>query len=254
LSEALLALALTFPNLYLQGYTLVIFLVLLLGMVYDFIIKKKLAFTREERQAKSQLYSEKTTTGSSRGSANVVASAIIVDVLSSRILGKCSLARRLSHILMLWGFVLSALGLLVTDFVSGGTVTLNPTSPLVYLGIPGNLMLLLGSLWYLPQRVNVSHEGDSSLKVVPADAFILNLLIAAVLGIAYGTLSIYGYAAASEAALVGYFAAITVLIVFGPWTKFPHMFYKGGVIILDKVDESKGITPLPTDSDQGGVS
>lgn len=249
-----MALALTFPNLYLQAYTLVIFLVLLLGMVYDFIIKKKLAFTREERQAKSQLYSGKTPTGPSRSSANVVASAIIVDVLSSRILGKCSLARRLSHILMLWGFVISALGLLFTDFFSGGTVFLNATNPMIYLGIPGNLMLLLGSLWYLPQRVNVSHEGDSSLRVVPADAFIFNLLIASILGIAYSTLSIYGYATASEATLVGYFVAISVLIVFGPWTKFPHMFYKGGVIILDKVDESKGITALPSESGQEGAS
>lgn len=238
----------SFPDIYLQTYTIIIFVVLLAGMIYDFVLKKKLAYTLEERKFKSSLRSSAFRPESKQSSVGVVTSAILVDILTSRVLGRCGLSRRLSHILMLWGFILSVLGLLGTIFFSGLKVVIFPYSPLVFLGIPGNLMLFIGSIWYLPQRVNVSHEGDNPLKVVPADAFVLNLIVASVFGLAYCFLSFYGMSIFVETTFLAYLSSMTVLVLFGPWTKFPHMFYKGGVIILDKIDESKGITALPSKS------
>ena len=92
--------------------------------------------------------------------------------------------------------------------------------------------------------VGVSAEGNSPLRVVRADLFILSLLVSVTLGLAWaGT-------GGGMGALFRLYILVTA-ILFGTvyWSKFAHMFFKPAAAFEKRVSRANGTAEnLPTQS------
>lgn len=228
---------------YLQIYVLFSVLVLLAAMAYDFVWDRKMEFMRRQR---SSLPSRE-----GRGVISAALKAIVLDIALSYPLEKCSRARRVSHLMTLWGFAAAVLSLLVASFGLLPSFSLSLSDPLFVVQALGNLIMLAGVFWYLPQRVNVQYEGNSVFRFTYADAFVVNLLFMGLLGVlapVAALASSYSLALYFE---VVYMLSIIMLFALTHWTKFPHAFYKAGLFIIDRMDSARGISSLPRVVDEG---
>ncbi|MCL4339849.1 MAG: hypothetical protein M1388_01810 [Thaumarchaeota archaeon] len=222
--------------LYMQIFAVVMIVGLVGGMAYDFIGGKKLEFTLRERRQK----------GRNIGiDFSAAFSAIFGDVATSRQFAKCSSSRRASHILMMWGFIISIILLFIEVFFLPFTSILSMTSPVQILLIISLVMLLIGALWFLPQRANVRVDGDPVYKLRRADIFVINVIVYSVLGLALEAAIFTGSAIAAEVILGVSMFSLATLFLLTPFTKLPHMFYKGGLIIQDKMEKDKVESRLP---------
>jgi hypothetical protein len=104
-------------------------------------------------------------------------------------------------------------------------------------------MICVGGYWFwFFIRVDVAAEGNSPLRLVKADLFILSLLASATLGLIW----------AASGGGVGvlfwlYILATTVLFAGVPWSKFAHMFFKPAAAFEKRVSKANGTAAnLPT--------
>jgi hypothetical protein len=171
----------------------------------------------------------------------------LVDVLAS---GEfCNARRRVAHLLTMYGFVLYVVTTAVMVFAYPTHAT--PTPPILpQLWWIGGLMVCAGGYWFwFFIRADVAAEGNSPLRVVRADLFILSLLASVTLGLVWAWLQARGSAAASV--LFGlYVLATTVLFGSVPWSKFAHMFFKPAAAFEKRVSYANGTRsglPGPTD-------
>jgi len=219
-----------------QLYILASLLILLASLGYDLLHDRKLEFMLRQRREKKATYL--------RGSISLaIGKAILIDIASSSPLGKCSLGRRISHLLTLWGFLLLILSILVSGIT--GSFVISPKNPFMIAQLLGSLGVFTGVIWYLPQRVNVKYEGNSVFTFDYSDLFILNLLVTSLSFIAAYILSSLYFALASAVLFYVYLISITLMFALTHWTKFPHSFYKAGLFILDRIDRERGISNLP---------
>ncbi len=223
--------------LYMQIFGIIMVLFVIAGMSYDFIGGKKLEYTIRDMKAR----------GSGRFDLTAALSAIFIDISTSAQFAKCSVQRRASHILMMWGFIISIVILFVEVYFIHYAAVLSIYDPLQMLLMIAWIMLLAGAFWFLPQRANVRVDGDPVYKLRRADIFVVNVIVYAILGIALEAAIMSGSVILSEALLAAFMTAITLLFALVPWTKFPHMFYKAGLIIQDKMEMGKVESRLPGD-------
>ena len=97
--------------------------------------------------------------------------------------------------------------------------------------------------------VDVAAEGNSPLRIVRADLFILSLLASATLALLWAYLEATGSAWATVF-LGGYLIATTVLFGSVPWSKFSHMFFKPAAAFQKRLAEANGSRsnlPAPAD-------
>jgi len=173
----------------------------------------------------------------------------VVDVLAS---GEfCNPRRRIAHLLTMYGFILYLVTTAVMVFVYPTTATATP--PLVVqLWWLGGLMTLAGGYWFwFFIRVDVAAEGNSPLRVVRADLFILSLLASVTLGLVWAWLQARGSAAAGV--LFGLYIVATAVLFGGVyWSKFAHMFFKPAAAFEKRVSKASGTfanLPLQTRDD-----
>jgi hypothetical protein len=224
------------PAIYLQIFSVLMILFVIAGMLYDFIGGNKLEYTIRDRKAR----------GARGFDMEAALKAVFVDIATSAQFSKCSVQRRASHLLMMWGFIISMIVLFIETFVTSLASTLSTYYyPLQVLLLTCWLMLLAGALWFLPQRANVRVDGDPVYKLRRADIFVLNVMVYAVLGVALLWSMDSGLLIASKAILGAFLSSIAFLSISVPWTKFPHMFYKAGLIIQDKMERGKVESRLP---------
>jgi nitrate reductase gamma subunit len=105
--------------------------------------------------------------------------------------------------------------------------------------------------------VDVAAEGNSRLRIMRADLFILSLLASVTLGLIWAFLQSKGGAGASV--LFGlYIIATTVLFGSVPWSKFAHMFFKPAAAFEKRVSHANGSRsnlPGPADKpEQFGIA
>ncbi|MGC8661642.1 MAG: hypothetical protein ACP5TZ_03960 [Nitrososphaeria archaeon] len=224
------------PAVYLQVFSILMILFVAAGMLYDFIGGRKLEYTIRDRKARG-------ARGFDMGAA---IKAVFIDIATSAQFSKCSVQRRASHLLMMWGFIISIIVLFfetfLTPFASALSIYYDPLQVLLLICW---LMLLAGALWFLPQRANVRVDGDPVYKFRRADIFVLNVMVYAVLGVALLWSVNSGLLIASEAILGAFLSSVAFLFISVPWTKFPHMFYKAGLIVQDKMERGKVESRLP---------
>ncbi len=174
---------------------------------------------------------------------SIAVQTAVVDVLAS---GEfCNARRRVAHLLTMYGFLIYVITTAIMVF--GYPTPATPTPAIVpQLWWLGGLMLLVGGYWFwFLIRADVAAEGNSPLRVVRADLFILSLLASVTLGLAWAA------AGGGAGALFGlYILATTVLFGSVPWSKFAHMFFKPAAAFEKRVSYANGTRsnlPAPAD-------
>jgi hypothetical protein len=228
------ALSASIPPAVMQAFVVLMMLLVAAGTLFDIVHKGS---------AKYFFSHWRKSRGSRRVGGgeliSIAAKTAVVDVLAS---GEfCNQKRRIAHLLTMYGFVLHVVSTVVMVF--------NPQADTVwaYLWWIGGLMVLVGGYWFwFFIRVDVAAEGNSPLRLVRADLFILSLLASVTLGLVWAGLQARG--SAGTMVVFGlYILATTVLFAGVPWSKFAHMFFKPAAAFEKRVNRANGAAEnLPT--------
>jgi len=172
----------------------------------------------------------------------------LVDVLAS---GEfCSARRRAAHLLTMYGFVAYVVTTAVMVFCYPTLAT--PTPPVLpLLWWIGGLMVCVGGYWFwFFIRADVAAEGNSPLRVMHADLFILSLLASVTLGLIWASLQARSAPGAGVFFSL-YLGATTVLFGSVPWSKFAHMFFKPAAAFEKRISNADGTrSNLPPPADK----
>jgi len=232
------------PPAIMQTYVVMMIVLVAAGTLFDVAHKGSAKYFFDNwRKSKSK--------GSKQiGGGELVSIAIktgLVDFLAS---GEfCNARRRVAHLLTMHGFLIHFITTAVMVF--GYPTPATPTPAILpLLWWIGGLMILLGGYWFwFFIRVDVAAEGNSPLRIMRADLFILSLLASVTLGLIWAFLQSRGGAGASV--LFGlYIIATTVLFGSVPWSKFAHMFFKPAAAFEKRVSNaigSRSNLPAPAD-------
>jgi hypothetical protein len=226
-----------------QTYVVVMIVLVAGGTLYDMAHKKSATyFFRNWRSANS-----KGTQTVSGGQMVSLAIQTAVEGLAS---GEfCNARRRVAHLLMMYGFVAYVITTAVMVFCYPTPATPTPAI-LPQLWTLGALMICIGGYWFwFFIRVDVAAEGNSPLRLVRADLFILSLLASATLALIWAYLQAAG-SAWTNVFLGLYLMATTLLFASVPWSKFSHMFFKPAAAFQKRVAEANGSRrnlPSPAD-------
>jgi hypothetical protein len=240
------------PPAIIQTYVVIMIVLVAAGTLFDVAHKGSAKYFFDNwRKSKSK--------GSKQiGGGELVSIAIktgFVDFLAS---GEfCNARRRVAHLLTMHGFLIHFIATAVMVFGYPTPATPAPAI-LPLLWWIGGLMILLGGYWFwFFIRVDVAAEGNSRLRIMRADLFILSLLASVTLGLIWAFLQSKGGAGASV--LFGlYIIATTVLFGSVPWSKFAHMFFKPAAAFEKRVSHANGSRsnlPGPADKpEQFGIA
>ena len=221
------ALSSTIPPSVMQGYVVLMIVLVAAGTLFDIIHKGSAKyFFRNFGKSK----------GKPVGGGELVSIGVrtaVVDVLAS---GEfCNMKRRIAHLLTMYGFILHFGSAIVM-------VCANPSADVwPHLWWIGGLMILVGGYWFwFFIRVDVAAEGGTPFRVMHADLFVLSLLASVTLALLWAwsqSLVLFGL----------YVIATTVLFGGVPWSKFAHMFFKPAAAFEKRVSEADGtVQNLPT--------
>jgi hypothetical protein len=227
------------PPAVMQTYVVMMIVLVAAGTLFDIVHKGSARYFFDNwRKSKSK--------GAQQvGGGELVSIAVktgLVDVLAS---GEfCNARRRVAHLLTMYGFMLHVISTVVMVF------TYSDSDIWPHLWWIGGLMVCVGGYWFwFFIRADVSAEGNSPLRVMQADLFILSLLASVTLGLIWAFLQ----ARASSGASVFfglYVIATTVLFGSVPWSKFAHMFFKPAAAFEKRLSYANGFRsnlPAPAD-------
>ena len=232
------------PPLFMQVYLVLMILAVIAGTLFDVVHKGSARYFFDNwRKLKSK--------GSKQiGGGELVSLAVqtgLVDVLAS---GEfCNARRRVAHLLTMYGFVIYVVT--TAAMVFGYPTPATPTPGILpLLWWTGGLMICLGGYWFwFFIRADVAAEGNSPLRIMRADLFILSLLGSVTLGLIWAFLQTRGGPGAN--AFLGlYLIATTVLFGSVPWSKFAHMFFKPAAAFEKRASYANGSRsnlPAPAD-------
>ena len=222
-----------------KAYVIIMIALVAGGTLYDIIHKKSARYFFDNWRKAKKNGTQKVGGGEL---VSLAARTAVVEGLTS---GEfCSARRRIAHLLTMYGFVVYAITTVIMVFWY--------TTPaiLTQLWYIGALMVCLGGYWFwFFIRVDVAAEGNSPLRIVRADLFILSLLASVTLGLVWAILQ------ATDISWINvflglYLVATTVFFGSVPWSKFSHMFYKPAAAFQKRVEEangSRGNLPAPAD-------
>ncbi len=222
------------PPAVMQTYVVIMIVLVAAGTLFDIVHKGSARYFFDNwRKSKGK--------GSQQlGGGELVSLAIqtgLMDVLAS---GEfCNARRRVAHLLTMYGFAIHVITTVVMVFGYATPATPTP-AVLPLLWWVGGLMACLGGYWFwFFIRVDVVAEGNSPLRIMRADLFILSLLASVTLGLIWAFLQAKGGSGASV--FFGlYIIATTVLFGSIPWSKFAHMFFKPAAAFEKRVSYANG--------------
>ena len=232
------------PSIAMQLFVVLIFILVVVGTLFDMIHKKNVKYFFENAKkakksaTKSVNVAEKTS---------IVLKTVASDVLTtSELDGK----RRVAHLLGMYGTVIFWVTSVIMIFCYSTTESVTP-SILPALWHLGAIMTCLGGYWFwFFLRVDVAAEGNPWHRIVKADLFVLSLVVTATFGL------VWSYLQAADISgwdtLFLFLFGLSNIVLFGGvyWSKFAHMFYKPGAAIqkhLSEADGSRDNLPAPTD-------
>lgn len=232
------------PPLAMQVYIVLMILAVAIGTLFDMFHKSSAKFfARQWKKSKAAA----TRRLSGADTASIAVRTILKEVATS---GEfCNPMRRISHLLMFYGFLLYLITTIVMIFGYPTSTTLTPVVLPVLWNI-GVLMILIGGYWFFFfLRVNVAYEGHSPFRLVRADLFIVSLLTSVTFALIWVIVQNAGNLTATKIVFGIYISLTTVLFVSVPWSKFAHMFYKPAAAFQKRVEEANGSSDLPTPAD-----
>ena len=239
---------LALPAAIMQGYVVLMVLLVAGGTIVDMVLKKNAKYFFENSR-KAQAQAKRTVSSSEKTS-------LAVQTLAKEVLTSGEFAnpqRRLSHLFTMYGFIVFVVTTAMLIFgasTAEGTSAGGLTALLWHLGA---LSLAFGGYWFwFKIRVDVSAEGNPWYRVVRADLFILSLLAMATFALVWSALQSAG-AAGQTLFFVLFIVATTVLFGSVYWSKFAHMFFKPAaayqkrVVKADGSNENLPVVPELTD-------
>ena len=223
------------PVAFMQGYIVLMVLLVIVGTVLDMMHKKSAKYFF--------LNAEKAKRGAKRevGAGEKIAittKVLLVEVLTS---GEFkNVKRRLSHLLTMWGFVIFVATSAILIFGYPTHATPAPTI-LPQLWHIGAAMLALGGYWFwFFIRVDVSAEGLSWWRFERADLFILSLLATATFALIWSYTQYKGMAGWATLSLILFIGSSVMLFGGVYWSKFAHMFFKPAAAFQKRVTVADG--------------
>lgn len=227
--------------LVMQVYIVLMILAVAGGTLFDMLHKSSAKFFVRQWK-KSKTAAERPLSG--MDTASIAVRTILKEVATS---GEfCNPKRRISHLLMFYGFLLYLITTIVMVFCYPIQATPTPVVLPILWNI-GALMVLIGGYWFFFfLRVNVAHEGHSPFRLMRADIFIVTLLASVTFAFIWEIVQTAGNLTAIKIAFSLYIFFTTLLFVSVPWSKFAHMFYKPAAAFQRRVEEADGSSDLPT--------
>ena len=223
-----------------QGYIVLMILLVMGGTILDMIHKKSAQYFFENAK-KAKKSATRSVSGGEKTS--IAASVLVKEVLTS---GEFSNPRRrLSHLLTMWGTIIFIMTTAIMIFGYSSPEASTPAL-LPQLWHIGALMLAVGGYWFwFSIRVDVSAEGLPWFRFERADLFILSLLATATFAL------IWSFTGAGLTLFFALFIlASTVLFGGVYWSKFAHMFFKPAAAYQKKITRADGSREnLPPDYD-----
>ncbi len=229
-----------------QGYIILMAILVFLGTVLDMMHKKSAKYFFEDAEKAKKNAKRSVGTGEKAGLA---VATLANEVLTS---GEFSnQKRRLSHLFTMYGFIIFVV---TTAMMIFGADTTSGTVP--FFWHLGAIMLCVGGYWFwFFIRVDVNSEGVRWYQLRLADLFIVSLLTTATFALIWSALQSGGAGAVADMGWTTLFFALfiisnTVLFSTVMWSKFAHMFFKPAAAMQKRIAQADGSNlNLPTDFD-----
>lgn len=225
----------TVPEAALQAYVIIMALAVVVGTLLDAWHKGSARYFSQRRAQARTLAKRDIGLG---GAAALAVQTVAEAAVSGEF---CKLPRRISHLLMMYGFLLYVISTVVLIFAGGGATA-------ALLWHLGAAMVVVGGLWFFFfLRVNVAFDGDSPFHVGRADLFVLSLIASTLFALIWSAVQAAIGLTLTSLTLFGVWVAATT-VLFGTvfWSKFAHMFYKPVVAYQRRIEDANGATDLPT--------
>ncbi len=217
-----------------QGYVILMFILVVGGTILDMIHKGSAKYFFAKAKAAEASRTRELSAGDKIG---IAVSTVAIDVVTS---GEfCSTKRRISHLFTMYGFITFLLTTLALVFAYPTYDAPGIVSQLWHLGAA---MVMFGGYWFwFFIRVDVSAEGVPWYRIVKADLFILSLLGTTTFGLVWSILYSKGVAAPWDTVSLALFI-ISATFLFGGvyWSKFAHMFFKPAAAFNKRVIKADG--------------
>jgi hypothetical protein len=229
-----------------QGYIILMVLLVMGGTILDMIHKKSAQYFFQNAEKAKKSAKRSVGTGEK---VSIAASVLVKEVLTS---GEFkSTRRRLSHLLTMWGTIIFIVTTAIMIFAYPTPATPTP-SILPQLWHIGALMLAVGGYWFwFAIRVDVSAEGLPWFRFERADLFILSLLATSTFAL------IWSYTGGGVTVFFALFILSNTVLFGGVyWSKFAHMFFKPAAAFQKRTtiaDGSKENLPLEYDLNDPAV-
>ena len=227
-----------------QGYVILMVIMVIGGTILDMLHKKSAQYFFENAK-KAQKSAKREVSGGEK--VSIALSTVTSEVLTSSEF--CTPKRRISHLFIMYGFIIFVATTAIMIF---GYPTKEMATPTILpiLWHVGAAMLCFGGYWFwFFIRVDVASEGVTLFKLERADIFIVSLLTTCTFGL------IWSYMQSSGSSLTTLFfilfiIATTTLFTTVLWSKFAHMFFKPAAAYQKKITKADGSREnLPSDFD-----
>ena len=226
-------LATVIPLDVIQGYVILMFILVVGGTIFDMIHKGSAKYFFAKAKAAEASRTRELGAGDKIG---IAVSTIAVDVVTS---GEfCNPKRRISHLFTMYGFILFLLTTIALVFAYPTYEAPAIVSQLWHLGAA---MVMFGGYWFwFFIRVDVSAEGVPWNRIVKADLFILSLLGTTTFGLVWSILHSMGVTPLDTVSLALFITSATFLFGGVYWSKFAHMFFKPAAAFNKRVIKADG--------------
>ncbi len=232
-SNPIADLATIIPLDVIQGYVILMFILVVGGTIFDMIHKKNAQYFFAKAKAAEASRTRELGAGDKIG---IAISTVAVDVVTS---GEfCNPKRRISHLFTMYGFILFLLTTIALVFAYPTNEAPGIVSQLWHLGAA---MVMFGGYWFwFFIRVDVSAEGVPWNRIVKADLFILSLLGTTTFGLVWSILHSMGVTPLDTVSLALFITSATFLFGGVYWSKFAHMFFKPAAAFNKRVIKADG--------------
>ena len=237
------------PPVAMQVYIVLMIIAVALGTLVDMLHKNSGKFFIQQMQ-KSKAGATKKLSGAD--TAAIAVKTLAIDVATA---GEfCNLQRRISHVLMFYGFLFYLITTVVMIFAYPTHAMPTPVF-LPLLWNIGVVMILVGGYWFFFfLRVNVTQDGQPLFRLVLADLFIVTLLGSVTFAFVWEIVQTTGNPVATKITFGLYIFFTTLLFGTVRWSKLAHMFYKPVVAFQRRLEEANGSSSLPPPSTRNEVS
>lgn len=205
--------------LVMQGYIILMFIMVVGGTILDMMHKKSAQYFFENAK-KGQKKAKHTLSVGEKSSLAV--QTVANEVLTSSEFENPK--RRVSHLLTMYGFILFVVSTVVLIFGYATEAAAGIWPVLWHLGA---LMLCIGGYWFwFSIRVDVSAEGIKWYDLRQADIFIVSLLLTATFALIWSVFQSAGASGLATLFFAIFILSSTILFSTVLWSKFAHMFFK----------------------------